>query len=281
MEKFSLNLHGSLREFDTPLTMGILNVTPDSFFEGSRTYSDPAAIKAQVAKLLAERPDIVDIGGCSTSPGSLPPSEEEEMARVELGCRIVRELSDNVVISVDTFRASVARRAVEQWEADIINDVSGGLLDPLMIPTVAELHVPYIIMHMRGTPQTMAELTYYPDGVVAGVAAELHSRIVEATQAGISDIIIDPGFGFAKTAEQNRELMRGLPMLRELLDHRPVLVGISRKSMLYKPLNLSPADVLPATIALNTIALELGASILRVHDVEAARQTIFVASQFA
>lgn len=280
MEKFSLNLRGRIREFDSPLVMGILNVTPDSFYEGSRTYVDPEQVRGRVEELLAGRPDIVDIGGCSTRPDAPSVSEEEETERVALGCRIVRELSQDVVVSVDTFRARVARRAVEEWGADIVNDVSAGLLDPEMIPTVAGLRVPYVMMHMRGTPQTMASLTDYPDGVVAGVASELHARVVEATQAGIADIIVDPGFGFAKTAEQNRELMCGLPELMALLDNRPMLVGISRKSMLYKPLGLTPDEVLPATVALDTIALQAGASILRVHDVAAARQTVFVNSQF-
>lgn len=280
MEKFTLNLHGRIRLFDTPLTMGILNVTPDSFFEGSRTYVDPEIVRSKVAGMLAERPDIIDVGGCSTRPGAPATTEAEELERVEMGCRIIREFSEDVIISVDTFRASVARRAVELWGADVINDISGGLLDREMIPTVAELHVPYIITHMRGTPATMDSLTDYPDGVVASVASELHSQIVEATQAGIADIIVDPGFGFAKTEEQNWELMRNLPMLRLLLDYRPMLAGISRKSMLYKPLGLSPSDVLAASVALNTMALNMGVSILRVHDVAAARQTIFVCSHF-
>lgn len=276
MRKFSLNLHGELREFDKPLVMGILNVTPDSFYEGSRTYFDPELVRRRVANLLAEQPDIIDIGGCSTRPDSPTATEREELERVELGCRIIRELSKDVILSVDTFRSAVARKAVEEWGADIVNDVSGGLLDEAIIPTVAQLHVPYIMMHMRGTPQSMSRLTDYPDGVVAGVASELHARIVEATQAGIADIIVDPGFGFAKTVEQNYELMRGLPELADLLDQRPMLVGVSRKSMLYKPLGLTPADVLAATVALNMEALRLGAAILRVHDVEAARQTVFV-----
>lgn len=279
MEKFSLNLHGTIRWFDTPLVMGILNVTPDSFFEGSRAMVDPDEVKTKVKQLLAEGADIIDIGGCSTRPDAPSASEAEELERVALGCRIARELAPDILISIDTFRASVARKAVEEWSADIINDVSAGLLDEAMIPTVASLRVPYIMMHMRGTPQSMQTLTDYPDGVVATVASELHSRIVEATQAGIADIIVDPGFGFAKTAKQNWELIRGLPQLYELLDHRPLLVGISRKSMLYKPMGLTPAEVLPATTALNAYALSCGATILRVHDVEAARQTIFVNSQ--
>lgn len=276
MDTFSLNLHGTIREFSSPLVMGILNVTPDSFYEGSRTYADPDAIRRQAAKMIAEGADIIDIGGCSTRPDAPSATVVQEHQRVELGCRIVRELSDEVIISVDTFRSEVAQRAVEQWGADIVNDVSAGLLDSQMIPTVARLHIPYIMMHTRGTPQTMTSLTDYPDGVVAGVASELHARIVEATQAGIADIIVDPGFGFAKTIEQNYELMRGLPQLRELLDHRPMLVGISRKSMIYKPLGITPAESLPATVALNMFALRCGASILRVHDVAAARQTVFV-----
>lgn len=278
MEKFSLNIRGEIREVDKPLVMGILNVTPDSFFSESRATTIHN-VRMKALSLLGGGADIIDIGGCSTRPDAPTATEAEEMERVEMGCRTVREISRDAMVSVDTFRSSVARRAVEDWGADIVNDVSAGLIDPEMIPTVARLHVPYIMMHMRGTPRTMTSLTDYPDGVVAGVASELHARIVEATQAGIADIIVDPGFGFAKTIEQNWELMRGLPELYELLDRRPMLVGISRKSMLYKPLGLDPSEVLPATVALNTEALRLGAAILRVHDVEAARQTLFVNSQ--
>jgi dihydropteroate synthase len=287
MRKFTLNIRRQIREFDRPLVMGILNVTPDSFYSGSRTLksADAAealnrpAVKAMAQRLLAEGADIIDIGGCSTRPGSDSVSELQEMERVHLGISVVRELSAEVMISVDTFRSTVAARSIE-WGADIINDISAGLMDEQMIPTVAQLGVPYIMMHTRGTPDTMGSLTDYPDGVVVGVASELREQVVKASLAGIGDIIIDPGLGFAKTAAQNYELLAGTRELQMLLDNRPILIGLSRKSMIYKPLGITPADSLPGTIALNAIALELGAAIIRVHDVAPARQTVAVMSQF-
>jgi dihydropteroate synthase len=287
MRKFTLNIRRQIREFDRPLVMGILNVTPDSFYSGSRTlksaYADEAlnrpAVEAMAQRLLAEGADIIDIGGCSTRPGSDSVSELQEMERVYLGISVVRELSAEVMISVDTFRSTVATRSIE-WGADIINDISAGLMDEQMIPTVAQLGVPYIMMHTRGTPDTMGSLTDYPDGVVVGVASELREQVVKASLAGIGDIIIDPGLGFAKTAAQNYELLAGTRELQMLLDNRPILIGLSRKSMIYKPLGITPADSLPGTIALNAIALELGAAIIRVHDVAPARQTVAVMSQF-
>jgi dihydropteroate synthase len=287
MRKFTLNIRRQIREFDSPLVMGILNVTPDSFYSGSRTLksADAAetlnrpAVEAMAQRLLAEGADIIDIGGCSTRPGSDSVSELQEMERVHLGISVVRELSAEVMISVDTFRSTVAARSIE-WGADIINDISAGLMDEQMIPTVAQLGVPYIMMHTRGTPDTMGSLTDYPDGVVVGVASELREQVVKASLAGIGDIIIDPGLGFAKTAAQNYELLAGTRELQMLLDNRPILIGLSRKSMIYKPLGITPADSLPGTIALNAIALELGAAIIRVHDVAPARQTVAVMSQF-
>lgn len=289
MKPFTLNIRGKILRIDHPLVMGILNVTPDSFYDQSRTLTpedgrpvdvtsaEAAARIAEKAKeMISQGADIIDVGGYSTRPGALPVSLEDELRRVEAGVRGVREISPDVLISVDTFRSEVARRAVEQWGADIINDISAGEEDAEMIPTVARLKVPYIMMHKRGTPETMAAMTDYPDGIVAGVVSELRPRIVKATLAGISDIIIDPGFGFAKSVEQNYRLMRGIPLLEKLLDDRPVLVGISRKSMIYKPLNIPVADTLPATHALNTIALSNGAAILRVHDVAPARQVVDV-----
>jgi dihydropteroate synthase len=287
MRKFTLNIRRQIREFDRPLVMGILNVTPDSFYSGSRTLksADAAetlnrpAVRAMAQRLLAEGADIIDIGGCSTRPGSDSVSELQELERVHLGISVVRELSAEVMISVDTFRSTVAARSIE-WGADIINDISAGLMDEQMIPTVAQLGVPYIMMHTRGTPDTMGSLTDYPDGVVVGVASELREQVVKASLAGIGDIIIDPGLGFAKTAAQNYELLAGTRELQMLLDNRPILIGLSRKSMIYKPLGITPADSLPGTIALNAIALELGAAIIRVHDVAPARQTVAVMSQF-
>lgn len=276
MKNFSLNIKGKILEVNHPMVMGILNVTPDSFYDGSRTYCNAEAVEKRVRQMLQEGVDIIDIGGCSTRPDAPTVEESQELERVRLGCEIVRQLSPEILISVDTFRAAVAEKAVGEWGADIVNDISAGLLDPNMIPTVAKLKAPYIMMHTRGTPQEMTSLTSYPRGVTVGVAEGLHARIVEATQAGISDIIIDPGFGFAKTPEQNYELMRELEELHRLLDMRPMLVGISRKSMIYKPLQITPSESLPATDALNFYSLTKGAAIMRVHDVAAARQVCFI-----
>lgn len=281
MKSFSLNIRGHLRQVDKPLIMGILNVTPDSFYSGSRTPADDrAAILDRASRLIAEGADIVDIGGYSSRPGAAEVSPEEEGRRVRAGIEAVRSLDPDILISIDTFRADVARSAIEDWGADIINDISAGMLDREMIPVVARLGVPYIIMHTRGTPSTMSSLTDYPYGVVAGVASELHERILECHRAGIADLIVDPGFGFAKTAEQNYRLMASLRDLSFMLDDLPMLVGVSRKSMIYKPLGITPADSLPGTDALNTLALIQGAAILRVHDVAAARQVLDVVSMF-
>ena len=276
MKRFSLNLRGRIFDVDHPLVMGILNVTPDSFYPGSRTplcASDD--IRRRVAELLEQGADIIDVGGYSTRPGAEVVSVQEELRRIETGVGAVRELSSDIPVSIDTFRSEVAREGVLNMSADIINDVSGGLLDNKMFDTVASLSVPYILMHMRGTSDSMTRLTDYPQGVVAGVAAELSGKLRELSLRGVSDVIVDPGFGFAKTAGQNYELMAALPGLERLLG-RPMLVGVSRKSMIYKSLDITPAEALPGTTALNVLALEGGASILRVHDVAEAVQAVKV-----
>lgn len=276
MKRFSLNLRCRIFDVDHPLVMGILNVTPDSFYPGSRTPVGAVDdIRRRAAALLEQGADIVDVGGYSTRPGAEVVSVEEELRRIEAGVGAVRELSSDILVSIDTFRSEVAREGVLNMGADIINDVSGGLLDNKMFDTVASLGVPYILMHMRGTPDSMTRLTDYPQGVVAGVAAELSGKLRELSLRGVSDVIVDPGFGFAKTAGQNFELMAGLPDLERLLD-RPMLVGVSRKSMIYKSLDITPAEALPGTTALNMLALEGGASILRVHDVAEAVQAVKV-----
>lgn len=283
MTPFTLTIRGRLRLFETPQVMGILNVTPDSFYDGSRTpRSLPEAVAARAARLLDEGADMIDIGGYSTRPGAEDVSSDEELRRLETGIEAVRRLSAEIPVSVDTFRAEVARRAVEQMGADIINDVSGGLLDPDIYRVAAETGAPYILMHMRGTPATMQQHTDYSDygGVLPGVAAELHKALTALNLAGVRDVIVDPGFGFSKTAAQNYELMRRLPELTALLDGLPLLVGISRKSMIYKSLGLTPADALPGTTALNALAIERGAAIIRVHDVAPAVQTRNVMQMF-
>lgn len=273
MKAFSLDIHGRLRRFETPAVMGILNVTPDSFYDGSRTpLTDRDALRRRVDMMLTEGADMIDVGGYSTRPGAAEVPVQEEIDRVMAGVETVREFDPEIPVSVDTFRAAVAKATVAPGLADIVNDVSGGLLDDSMFETVAALKTPYILMHMRGTPATMQSLTDYPDGVVTGVTVELRRALDRLDELGVADVIIDPGFGFSKTAPQNYELFGHLGYLGRMLGNRPLLVGISRKSMIYKPLNLTPAQSLPGTIALNTMALERGAAILRVHDVGAAVQ---------
>lgn len=268
---FTLNIRGRLVTFDRPAVMGILNVTPDSFFSGSRAMS-AYDIERRVETMLTQGVDIIDIGACSTRPGAEPVADDEESARLSRGMEIVRRLAPDIPVSVDTFHASVARRAVTTMGCDIVNDVSGGTLDDNMAATVADLHCPYILMHMRGTPTTMQTLTEYGDDVTATVISELQRQVRRFEQAGVADIIIDPGFGFAKTVDQNYAVMAGLR--RFAIFGRPVLVGISRKSMITKALSIRADEALEATTALNAYALDRGADILRVHDVAAARQAV-------
>lgn len=275
---FSLNLKGRLAEYDHPAVMGILNVTPDSFYAGSRV-TGTVELHRRVERMLAQGADIIDVGGYSSRSGADNVSPEEEMARVRRGVEAIRRVSADIPVSVDTFRADVARRAVLDWGADIVNDISGGALDSGMFSTVAELKVPYILMHMRGTPATMQTMTDYED-VTADVVAELSGLMHQLELDGVADIIIDPGFGFAKTLDQNYELMRHLPQLAQLLG-KPVLVGISRKSMITKLLSVTADEALPGTVALNTFALLNGASVLRVHDVEAAVQAVRIVSRLS
>ena len=270
VKPYSLNIKGRLVEINRPQVMGILNVTPDSFFTDSRSF-DADAISHRVATMVAEGADMIDIGAYSSRPGAGEVSVTEEMQRLERGMAIVRKIAPSILVSVDTFRADVARYAVESLGVDMVNDISAGLLDDNMVATVAQLKVPYIAMHMRGTPATMSEMTQY-DNVVADVMRELSQRINEFTLAGINDIIIDPGFGFAKTTEQNYELLQNLELFHEL-DY-PLLVGVSRKSMIYRVLGVTPDDALNGTTVVNTIALQAGASILRVHDVKQAVEAV-------
>lgn len=276
MKPFSLNIKGSLREFDSPVVMGILNVTPDSFYAGSHAFGHQA-IEHRVQEIIAQGADIIDIGGYSSRPGADEVSEAEEMQRIERGLAIIRDFDKSIPVSVDTFRAAVARRAIEEWGADIVNDISGGMADPAMFDTVAGLRAPYILMHMRGTPKTMQSLTGYND-VTADVVAELSKPLHRLMLKGVADVIIDPGFGFAKTTGQNYELFNNLAKIAELLE-RPLLVGISRKSMITRICDITPDEALPGTIALNTAAIMKGASIIRVHDVAAARQAVTVLSE--
>lgn len=266
-QELTINIRGRLLDFRIPWIMGILNVTTDSFYAGCRA-EDEEAIAGRVRAIRDEGADCIDIGACSTRPGSEPVDEATELQRLLIAIDIVRREWPEAIVSIDTFRASVARKCVEAG-ADIINDISGGSLDSDMFDTVAELKVPYILMHMRGTPATMSSLTEYDD-VTADVIKELAFSIRELRERGVCDIIVDPGFGFAKDAEQNYQLMASLDEICRI--GLPVLVGVSRKSMIWRPLGITPNEALPGTIALDTFALLHGASIIRVHDVAPAVQ---------
>lgn len=262
----TLNLRGKLYSLCEPKIMGILNVTPDSFYAESRT-SNEEHIAARVQQLMDDGADMIDIGGYSSRPGADDVSPEEEMNRLRRGLRVVRRLYPEVPISVDTFRADVARMCVEEEGADIINDISGGMMDRQMFRTVARLGVPYILMHMQGTPDTMQQSPHY-DNLRREVMLYFAERIDRLCQMGAKDIIVDPGFGFGKTLEHNYELFHHLDDFN--LFNLPLLVGISRKSMIYKLLGGTPQTSLNGTTVLNTIALMNGAHILRVHDVKEA-----------
>lgn len=270
MNHLSINIKGSLHHFHKPWVMGILNVTPDSFFAESRTI-ETDDICRRVDDLISQGADIIDIGGYSSRPGAPEVSTDEEYSRLARGLEAIRKYHPDTLISVDTFRADVARRCVSDWEADIINDISGGNLDAEMWPTVAELQVPYILMHMRGTPSSMQSLCDYND-VTADVIRDLAFKIDAMHQLGIADIIVDPGFGFAKDINQNYQLMAELDQFKQL--NAPLLVGISRKSMIYRPLDITPQTAINGTTVLNTFALLHGANILRVHDVKEAVEAV-------
>lgn len=270
MDTFTLDIHGRLAVFDRPQVMAIVNVTPDSFYEGSRTF-DSDAIRKRVRQIMDEGADMIDIGAYSSRPGADDVSPDEETERLCRGIEAIRDEGCTLPLSVDTFRAKVAEEAIRMG-ADIINDISGGTLDPDMFETVARLKVPYILMHMRGTPATMQTLCQYDD-VAADVTKELAFSLARLNALGVGDVIVDLGFGFAKTTEQNYELMRQMAEIKRLLN-RPMLVGISRKSMLTRLLGINADEALEATTALNAMALDRGADILRVHDIRAARQCI-------
>lgn len=270
-----MNLRGRLVEYDRPAVMAIVNATPDSFYGASRSATGDAVERA-VERALAEGADMIDVGAYSSRPGADDVDAAEERRRIVEAMRAARRVSGDAVVSVDTFRAATARAALDEG-ADIINDISGGTLDDGMFPLVAERGVPYVVMHMRGTPQTMASLTDYSaeGGVTAAVMTFLAGRLALLRAAGVNDVIADPGFGFAKSGEQNYELLANIGLIGDSLGV-PVLAGLSRKSMFFRPMGLTAADVLPATCAANFAALERGASILRVHDAGAARQAVEV-----
>ena len=271
----ALNCKGRLLPLDQPVVMGILNITPDSFYAGSRKQTE-AEIAARAEAILQEGGTIIDIGGYSSRPDAAEVSEEEEMARLETALRVLNLEFPDAVLSVDTFRSAIARRCVEEFGVAIVNDISGGELDKDMFRTITDLRVPYVMMHMRGTPQTMQQHTQY-EHLTADILQWFAAKLETLYQMGANDVIIDPGFGFSKTLEQNYELMRHLSDFR--IFGLPLLVGISRKSMIYKLLGGTPAESLNGTSVLNTYALLNGADILRVHDVREAVEAIRLVEQ--
>ena len=271
MKRFSLNIRGRLIDFARPAVMAIINATPDSFYAASRSETADQIAEA-ARRAVDEGADIIDLGAYSSRPGADDVSAAVELDRLAHGLEAVRKVAPSIPVSIDTFRAEIAKRCVSEFGADIVNDISGGDMDNEMFDTVASLNVPYVLMHMRGTPASMQTLTEYSAGVTAGVIAELAPKLERLELLGVNDVIIDPGFGFAKTLEQNYRLLRDLEAFEML--GRPVLVGMSRKSMATRLLNITSEEALNATTVLNTVAIQHGAAILRVHDVKAAREAV-------
>lgn len=261
---------GRLIDLSTPKVMGIVNVTPDSFYDQSRCNTEEKII-SQVRKHLEEGATFIDLGAYSTRPGCEDISPDTECERLGSAMRIIRREFPDAIVSIDTFRAGVALRAIEEFGADIINDISGGMLDPDMLDTVAKTKAPYILMHMKGTPQNMGEHCQYGN-MMDEIIKFFATQVEKLKLLGANDIILDPGFGFAKTLDQNYELLQNMDTLR--IFGLPILVGVSRKSMIYKLLGGTPQESLNGTTVLNTIAISKGAGILRVHDVKPAMETI-------
>ena len=270
-DHLTLNLSGQLLSLERAVVMGIINVTPDSFYSTSRIAGEQE-LRTRIDTLLREGASIADLGAYSSRPGAEEVSAQEEMRRLAPALRILRDEYPALPVSVDTFRADVARWAVQEYGVAMINDISGGTLDPQMYPTIAELQVPYILMHMRGTPQTMGEQTDYQD-LILDLIDYFIQRVGQLTELGVHDIVLDPGFGFSKTLEQNYELLARMSDLGTVLP-QPLLVGISRKSMIYRLLGQTPEEALNGTSILHAFALERGAKILRVHDVAPAVEAI-------
>lgn len=276
---YTINLRGRLYDLSQPRVMGILNVTPDSFYSGSRKQTEEE-IHQRVQQMIGEGADMIDIGAYSSRPGADDVTPDEEIRRLTIGMRIIRELAPSIPVSVDTFRADVARMAVEELGADIINDISGGELDTDMFSTVAKMGVPYILMHMKSgnncfSVSSMQQTPHY-DNITQEVLKYFAEKVQRLRDLGQKDLILDPGYGFSKTLEQNYELLNHQEEL--LMLDLPVLVGISRKSMIYKLLGTTADEALNGTTVLNTIALQKGTSILRVHDVKECKEIVKLCS---
>ncbi len=267
---YSLNMGGKLLEVSRPLVMGILNVTPDSFYAGSRAQTDEET-KRRVAQLLEEGADIIDVGACSTRPGAEMVTEEEEKERLEGALGIIRSMAPEALVSVDTFRSGIVCWSVGHYGVQMVNDVSGGEWDKEMFPAVAEMGVPYVLTHSQGMPSTMQVAPHYDDLLVE-MMQYFGRKVQQLHEMGVCDIVLDPGFGFGKTLDDNYLLLKRLHDLQAL--EMPILVGLSRKSMIYKVLDKGPVECLNGTTVLNTLALARGASILRVHDVREAVETV-------
>ncbi len=273
-----INLNNRLVDLSTPIVMGIVNVTPDSFYIGSRYRSDKTILQA-VEQMLIDGACIIDIGGYSTRPSAEVISQEEEIERLSDGAEVILKKFTEVLISVDTFRSGVARHMVDNYGVAMINDVGGGTLDDMMFETVADCQVAYVLMHMRGTPQSMQSQTHtqYED-IIPDVLQFLEKKLSQLRLLGVHDVVIDPGFGFAKSLDQNYQLLSNLEYFKQL--NVPMLAGMSRKSMLTKLLDIDPIEALNATTAANMLALTEGASILRVHDVKEASQAIAIYKKY-
>ena len=265
-----MNVNGRLLDLSTPQVMGILNVTPDSFYAGSRMQTE-TQIATRVEQMLEEGADMIDIGAYSSRPGAADISVQEEMDRLRAGLRIVRRMHPDAIVSVDTFRAAVACMCVEEYGVAIVNDISGGEMDKDMFPTVARLGVPYVLMHMQGTPQNMQQQPHY-DSLLGDIFRYFARKVQQLRDLGAKDIVLDPGFGFGKTLEHNYELLAHLEDFRVF--GLPLLVGVSRKSMVYNLLGTTPGEALNGTTAVNTVCLMKGAGILRVHDVRQAVEAV-------
>lgn len=265
-----IRVKDKLLDLSEPLVMGILNITPDSFYAGSRKETETDILQ-RAREIVAQGGHIIDVGAYSSRPNAVHISTEEEMQRLHMGLQLLRREHPDAILSVDTFRSDVARMCVEEFGVDIINDISGGMLDEQMAHTVGRLGVPYILMHMKGTPQTMQQNPHY-EQLLPEIVGYFSQRIMALREQGVTDIILDPGFGFAKTLAHNYELMQHLEELH--IFEQPLLVGVSRKSMIYHLIGGTPSDALNGTTVLHTVALLKGAHILRVHDVKEAVETV-------
>lgn len=273
--KLTLNIRGKLLLLDEPWVMGIINATPDSFYAPSRIGSNRKELLRKAREMVEAGAKILDIGGYSSRPGAPEISDQEELKRVIPVIDTIKEACPEVLLSIDTFRATVAQACVEMG-VDIVNDVSGGGLDPDMIPTVGKLQVPYICMHMMGTPETMGGYTHY-ENLENDILSYFNQKLMECRKSGIKDVIIDPGLGFSKTLKQNYRILKNLSYFNTI--NLPVLIGLSRKSMIYKQLGITQEEALNGTTALHMVALMHGAKILRVHDVKEAVQTVTLFKQ--